>query len=247
MDDSSDELITLQVKDECGQIKEDSAFLKITSNDLLAELNSFGQTEFCENELIDFDYNLINFFGEITASKWDFGSGKSYGVDEFGPLQIEFLTSGEKEIHLQIETNANCLFGIDTTFSIMVNDCSDELTAGTVDYKLVGVNNQSSSDQDSLTTGGPSFLNQDFLISTSGIVPVTLTFPILEVEENKFHNLLIIYNNLGQIVFEKKAYQNDWEGQHQNGQRLMSGTYFYNLSFGQDKQYFQSGKIVYTR
>ena len=99
---------------------------------------------------------------------------------------------------------------------------------------------------DSLNPGGVAHLNKDFLLSTNGSTNTTLAFPILEKGENKQVNLLRIYNNLGQIVFEQKAYQNDWEGQHQSGHKLVAGTYFYSLTFGKQQPHYQSGKIVYT-
>lgn len=42
-------------------------------------------------------------------------------------------------------------------------------------------------------------------------------------------NELIIFNRWGDIVFEAKPYNNDWQGQSSNGDELPDGTYYYVL------------------
>ncbi len=61
------------------------------------------------------------------------------------------------------------------------------------------------------------------------------TFFIEEVE--KFpNNHLYIYNRWGNLVFDKKSYQNDWDGTW-FGKKLPDGEYYYIFDTGKDKVY----------
>ncbi|MEN0002603.1 MAG: PKD domain-containing protein [Bacteroidota bacterium] len=42
-------------------------------------------------------------------------------------------------------------------------------------------------------------------------------------------NELIVFNRWGNIVYQQKTYENDWEGTNNNGQELPAGVYFYVL------------------
>lgn len=241
----SNELIILEVIDECENIMVDSAMISVVPNDLIASLNTFGEIEFCKNTPFYVDFDLMNNNGVVTGFQWDFGAGKSYGTDIDGNPQIEFLSSGVKQVRLQLETNTSCGFGVDTLFLITIEDCDDGLTLEIPDYEPIDDGTNVNIGFDSLKTSNN--LSRDVTLNVNSPVNATLTFPILEEKENSFHNRLIIYNNLGQIIYYQKGYQNNWQGTHQSGRYLESGTYFYSLIYGQNQQKFQGGKIIYIK
>lgn len=243
----SNERIVLEVRDECGQVATDSATVKIIPNDLMVGLRTLAASELCQDQLIEFDLDLINTGGVILDINWDFGEGRPRLSKEFGPHYIEFLSSGEKEIHLEFIPGNECAFSVDTIFKIMIKDCEETVIAEKPDYEIEEGKGPVITNADSLKTTDYAYSNKDILVSPNGLVSPYLTFPILEKGANNFYNQLKIYNNLGQIIYHKNAYQNDWEGQHQNGQILPSGTYFYSLYYGQKAPHFQSGKIVWIR
>ena len=42
-------------------------------------------------------------------------------------------------------------------------------------------------------------------------------------------NTLYIYNRYGTLVYKSNNYNNDWEGQSNDGKKLPVGTYFYHM------------------
>lgn len=55
------------------------------------------------------------------------------------------------------------------------------------------------------------------------------TFTILGIEQHPV-NQLLIFNRWGNLVYEAKSYQNDWNGTH-NGEALPDGTYYYIFKY----------------
>lgn len=63
-----------------------------------------------------------------------------------------------------------------------------------------------------------------------------LVFDLLELNPEEYpDNSLIIFNRWGDILYEAKPYNNDWNGVNQNGKELPEGTYYYilRLSLGE--------------
>ena len=65
--------------------------------------------------------------------------------------------------------------------------------------------------------GYNDFLDLEFLDDKSEIVKIS------------------IYNRLGNLVYEKAQYRNEWTGQTSDGGNLPVGTYFYVIELGQDE------------
>lgn len=55
---------------------------------------------------------------------------------------------------------------------------------------------------------------------------------------------LEIYNRWGEVVYQSVNYQNDWDGENRNGEKLASNTYFYFISVN-SKEY--KGYVVLQR
>ncbi len=72
----------------------------------------------------------------------------------------------------------------------------------------------------------------------------TWVFPHIEDYPN---NQLFIYNRWGQSVYSKSAYLNDWAGQTNYNQPLLTGAYFYVLKLNDTKQQVFSGSITLLR
>ncbi|ANQ52077.1 T9SS type B sorting domain-containing protein [Flammeovirga sp. MY04] len=58
---------------------------------------------------------------------------------------------------------------------------------------------------------------------------------------------LIIYNRWGQPVYNTSPYQNQWEGNNNDGQPLPDGTYYYILKVRVPKEYSYNGFVVIKR
>ena len=62
-----------------------------------------------------------------------------------------------------------------------------------------------------------------------------VNFDVVEFEELLLHlnvfnvNTLYIYNRYGTLVYKSNNYNNDWEGQSNDGKKLPVGTYFYHM------------------
>ncbi len=70
-------------------------------------------------------------------------------------------------------------------------------------------------------------------------------FFVIEKLENLPSNSLVVYNRIGNVVFEASPYQNDWDGTAQNGKNLPDGMYYYLLDLGEESPY--SGYILLKR
>ena len=55
-----------------------------------------------------------------------------------------------------------------------------------------------------------------------------------------------IYNRYGNLLYSKKGYQNDWDGQY-NGQNLPDGTYYYIISCSGDQDVHKGGITIFRR
>ena len=60
------------------------------------------------------------------------------------------------------------------------------------------------------------------------------------------NNYLTIYNRWGNVVFETRSYNNDWEGTY-NGQPLPVGTYYYYMELNDPDNRSHSGHITILR
>ncbi len=60
-------------------------------------------------------------------------------------------------------------------------------------------------------------------------------------------NEVIIFNRWGSTVFQAKPYQNDWQGQGQNGKLLPEGTYYYEAKLDVAEKQFRHGAITIKR
>ena len=57
------------------------------------------------------------------------------------------------------------------------------------------------------------------------IFDIILITPPEEFPDNE----LIVFNRWGDIVYQSKPYNNDWQGQNNDGDPLPDGTYYYVL------------------
>ncbi len=60
-------------------------------------------------------------------------------------------------------------------------------------------------------------------------------------------NELIVFNRWGDIVYQARPYQNDWEGTNQNGQNLPEGTYYYILRLNISEGVIIRGDVTVIR
>lgn len=57
--------------------------------------------------------------------------------------------------------------------------------------------------------------------------------------ENYPQNNVVIMDEWGLVIYEKTAYRNDWEGKNKKGEILPDGTYYYILTFENDKKVYK--------
>jgi gliding motility-associated-like protein len=55
-----------------------------------------------------------------------------------------------------------------------------------------------------------------------------------------------IYNRYGNLLYSKKGYQNDWDGQY-NGQNLPDGTYYYIINCSGNQDVHKGGITIFRR
>lgn len=57
------------------------------------------------------------------------------------------------------------------------------------------------------------------------------------------NNELVIYTRWGDIIFQKKGYDNDWKGDY-NGSTLPDGTYYFTLQLNDNMSRSYKGYIL---
>ncbi len=67
---------------------------------------------------------------------------------------------------------------------------------------------------------------------------------LIENVEDYPNNKVVIFNEWGDLVFERENYQNDWRGTGKNGDFLAQGTYYFYLTFFDDSRPASFGYIV---
>jgi len=65
--------------------------------------------------------------------------------------------------------------------------------------------------------------------------------------EHAADNHLVIFNRWGNIIYEKKNYQNTWDGTNKEGKKVSEGTYFYVLKINGAMARKKSGYIIIKR
>lgn len=112
--------------------------------------------------------------------------------------------------NIQGDTYANIPAGTYRVLITDANDCTLEIS-----YSKDGENKECSEVRDVITPDADG-LNDEFVILCAG--------EFLE-------NTLRIFDRWGQLVYEKKNYQNTWKGTHGNGDLLQEGGYFYVFEY----------------
>ncbi len=115
------------------------------------------------------------------------------------------------------------------TYTICSVDCPDECTEGTV---RVTVGADALCTVPTIITPNNDGVNDEFIV------------PCLATDEYP-NNIVSIFNEWGDEVFNASPYQNNWRGTY-NGDDLPVGTYFYVIQFGNGEEN-QSGFIIIER
>lgn len=75
-------------------------------------------------------------------------------------------------------------------------------------------------------------------VNDEWVIPELVNFPNNEVR---------IFNRWGEVIFQQKAYANDWQGTYTNGQLLNIGAYYYIIKLNDPNDTVLSGSITIVR
>lgn len=86
--------------------------------------------------------------------------------------------------------------------------------------------------------------SQDYVLISNGFTPnddgKNDYYTILRAE-NYHSNLLLVYNQLGELVYQARGYKNQWNGMGANGKKLPQGSYFYIFTLDNSETYKRQG------
>lgn len=159
------------------------------------------------------------------------------------PPQKGTVTFGQnQELLYQPFANAQ---GADTlVYRLCYDECPQVCDSAMVLFQIISEND-------------PCFITGDTTnILTNGLTPNNddindkLVFRIVDVKECEVNYLLsdlIIYNRWGDVVYESKPYNNDWEGTNRDGTPLPPGVYYFVLRVYLEQPYSQFGNVIIIR
>ncbi|QEK52697.1 T9SS type B sorting domain-containing protein [Pedobacter aquae] len=159
--------------------------------------------------------------GTLTGSNDIVGSGKNVTISKGYSSQLNVTGSGlvsyswSPSTGLSATNIANPVASpsVTTTYAVTV---TNSLGLSTVVYVTVTVLEDYSLTPGNLVTPNNDGFNDTWVIANIQSYP---------------DNEVTIIDKAGRVVYSKKGYTNDWNGQF-NGQELVSGTYYYIINFG---------------
>jgi gliding motility-associated-like protein len=159
--------------------------------------------------------------GTLTGSNDIVGSGKNVTISKGYSSQLNVTGSGlvsyswSPSTGLSATNIANPVASpsVTTTYAVTV---TNSLGLSTVVYVTVTVLEDYTLEPGNLVTPNNDGYNDTWVIGNIQSYP---------------DNEVTIIDKAGRVVYNKKGYTNDWNGQY-NGQELVSGTYYYIINFG---------------
>jgi gliding motility-associated-like protein len=163
------------------------------------------------------------------------------------------LDVGSLELSINVSANDIVTSASGATVSILtppsLGALDPVIAGGTVNYRVAGgVNGQDNFTYEICNTECPTLCDTATVsvqvpfdpnytpVLVNGITPNgdgindALIFEALEVDPDAFpDNELIIFNRWGDIVYQARPYNNNWQGTNTSGQDLPEGTYYYIL------------------
>lgn len=116
----------------------------------------------------------------------------------------------------------------------------------TTTYSVRGIDNNGCENTDEVTVK----INNDYQLIASNILTPDYngqndTWKITNIDAFETATVYI-FNRWGDEVYNKKGYQNDWDGRNMNGDVLPDGTYYYVVKFADSNKHY-SGSITLLR